>query len=141
MKLIFFFSNELIYVHFMSTLTKDIYQTKLNYKIHHFSTFLNLVDFNILDLYLHSKKFFTLTIYSDGKYVFVLAFKNKKLISINSKLVNSHTIIQKINANSIIIKNPMKNFHLEFSFNKLTKFRYNNTLHKNLVVTLRSYNL
>ena len=118
-----------------------VFQPKLNYKIYHLSNICSLADFSIIDLLFHSIGFFTLTIYADGKSVFVLAFKNAKLIAFNSKSITSRTIVQKLDGNSIHIKNPGKNLSLLFSYDKLTKFRYNNTLYKNLVITLRSYNL
>lgn len=127
--------------HFMSTCTKNIFQPKLNYKIHHFATRINLVDYATLDLLLKSDKFVTLTIFANGKNVFLLTFKDGKLLSINSKPVTSHTIIQRSPGNVIYVKNPMKNLSLVFTYKQPVKFRYNNTVYRNPVVTLRTYNL
>ena len=89
----------------MSICTKNIFQPKLNYKIHHFATRINLVDYATLDLLLKSDKFITLTIFANGKNVFLLTFKDGKLLSINSKSVTTHTIIQRSPGNVIYIKN------------------------------------
>lgn len=79
----------------MSTSIKNIFQPKLNYKIHHFATRTNLCDYAILDTLLKSDKFVTLTIFANGKNVFLLGFKNGKLLTINAKPVGTHTIIQR----------------------------------------------
>lgn len=125
----------------MSTSIKNIFQPKLNYKIHHFATRTNLCDYAILDTLLKSDKFVTLTIFANGKNVFLLGFKNGKLLTINAKPVGTHTIIQRSSGNVIYIKNPMKNLSLVFTYKQPVKFRYNNTVYKNPIVTLRTYNL